>query len=179
MNSRERVLAAVNHKPHDRIPVDIGANYATGFTVSAYAGLRRALGMEPAPIRVIDPLQMLAEVEVPVMQALDTDVIGLHLGGGPLHGWQDWAMPDGTRVRMPRNLELRRQPDSSWEQYDAGTLAAVMPVNGFYFDPVAYPQWPVLDPDALTAEVLRDIGTRARWCRENTGPRDVLNTVYS
>ena len=30
MTSRERVLAALNRKPHDRIPVDMGGTFATG-----------------------------------------------------------------------------------------------------------------------------------------------------
>ena len=70
MNSRERVLAAISHQPPDRVPVDLGATTVTGFTVHAYARLRAALGRAGGPIRVIDPVQMLAEVELPVLEAL-------------------------------------------------------------------------------------------------------------
>ena len=43
MNSRERVIAAISHQPHDKVPVDIGANFATGLTVAAYRKLAAAL----------------------------------------------------------------------------------------------------------------------------------------
>ena len=93
MTSRERVIAAINHQPHDRVPVDIGATYATGLTVAAYARLRQALGLGSRPIRVVDPTQMLAEVEAAVIAALGADVVGLYLGRGHVHGWQAWTMP--------------------------------------------------------------------------------------
>ena len=179
MNSRERVVAAINHRPPDRVPVDIGASYATSFTVGAYAKVTAQLGLRPGTIRVIDPLQMLAETEQPVADALDTDVVGLYVGGGPLHGWQDWLMPDDMAVEMPADIELRQRPDGVWEQRRGGSTQAVMPPGGLYFDPVDYPKWPRVDPDALTDEVLRDLENRARRCRECTDRAVLLNTPYA
>ena len=179
MNSRQRVIAAINHRRHDRVPVDIGSTYATGMTVAAYGKVRAALGLAGGAIRVVDPIQMLAEVELPVIEALGGDAVGLYLGGGPLHSWQDWAMPDGTDVLMPGNIELARRPDGGWQQLRNGVAAAIMPAGGWYFDPVEYPQWPTIDPDALTDELLADIRTRAHRCRDDTDLAVVLNTPWA
>ena len=179
MNSRERVKAAIEHRPHDRVPVDIGANYATGLTIGAYHALRAHLGMAGPPIRVVDTMQMLAEVERPVMDALGTDVIGIHVGGGAVHGWQAWRMPDGVAVQMPADLDLRRRPDGGWDQWRAGAPHATMPPGGHYFDPLDYPQWPVAGPGGMSDELLRDLERRARLLHENTDRAIILNGPWA
>ena len=47
MNSRERVLAALNHKEPDKVPVDLGGTIVTTITRTAYHKLRQYLGMPP------------------------------------------------------------------------------------------------------------------------------------
>ena len=54
MSSRERVLAAVNHREPDRVPLDLGGSRVTGIDASAYVALRAALGLDGAPPRVVD-----------------------------------------------------------------------------------------------------------------------------
>lgn len=49
MNSRERVLAAINHREPDKVPIDLGATIVTAPTRIAYQNLREYLGMEPDP----------------------------------------------------------------------------------------------------------------------------------
>ena len=45
----------------DRVPVDMGSSLTTSIMVTAYARLRRELGVNGTPPRVSDLLQMLAE----------------------------------------------------------------------------------------------------------------------
>ena len=168
MNSRELVIAATNHQPHERVPVDMGGTFCTGFSVSAYAKLRETLDVPPKPIRVADPLQMLAEVELPVIQALDADCVGIYLGGGHVHGWQSWRSPAGHALEMPANIELRGRSDGGWEQLCDGKVRYRMPANGQYFDAVEYPTWPTIDPSFLTDQVLRDIERRAQFFYSHT-----------
>jgi uroporphyrinogen decarboxylase len=47
MTHRERILAALNHTPPDRVPVDLGSNLATSINERAYAALRHNLGLAP------------------------------------------------------------------------------------------------------------------------------------
>ena len=66
MNSRERVNLALQHKEPDRVPLDLGATTVTGMHVSAVYKLRQALALDPpgTPVKVIEPLQMLGEINV-------------------------------------------------------------------------------------------------------------------
>ncbi len=45
MNSRERVLTALNHKEPDRVPYDMGGTVVTGIQAKAYSRLRKYLGL--------------------------------------------------------------------------------------------------------------------------------------
>ncbi len=61
MDSRERVLKALNHEEPDSVPKDLGATNVTGINVIAYNGLLRHLGLREE-IETIDPIQGLAKV---------------------------------------------------------------------------------------------------------------------
>lgn len=47
MNSRQRILAAINHQEADRVPFDLGATFTSGIHVNAYHQLRKALNLKP------------------------------------------------------------------------------------------------------------------------------------
>lgn len=130
MTSRQRVLAAINHQPHDQVPVDLGSYNATSLTISAYAALREALGIAAGPIHVVDTMQMLADVEMPMIEALEIDVIGLRIAGGFTHGWQGWTIPAGVEVHMPADMELRPRPDGGWDLLAGGVRSGTMPAGG-------------------------------------------------
>jgi uroporphyrinogen decarboxylase len=49
MNSRERVLTALDHKEPDKVPIDLASTTVTSITYIAYEQLREYLGMEPDP----------------------------------------------------------------------------------------------------------------------------------
>ena len=74
MNSRERVLMALNHKEPDRVPFDLGGTVVTGIHHKAYAGLRRALGLPDREPKIIDMIQQLALVDDDVMDRLGVDM---------------------------------------------------------------------------------------------------------
>ena len=54
MTSRERIIAALNHQEPDRVPVDLGGAVVTGIHVSALDKLRKALHLDPHPVKVYD-----------------------------------------------------------------------------------------------------------------------------
>jgi uroporphyrinogen decarboxylase len=74
MNSRERVLLALNHKEPDRVPFDLGGTVITGIHHKAYIALRSALGLPAREPKIIDMIQQLALVEDDVMDRLGVDV---------------------------------------------------------------------------------------------------------
>ena len=48
MNSRERVLKAVNFEEPDRVPIDLGGMRASGISAVLYEKLKRRMGIEAA-----------------------------------------------------------------------------------------------------------------------------------
>lgn len=179
MTSRERIRAAINHKNHDAPPIDIGGTFATGLTAPVYARLRSLLGLPEGPLYIAEPIQMLGEVELPMIEALGLDVIGIWTESGHRHGWYDWTTPHGTHVQMPAHVDLERREDGGWNQYIGGTLAHYMARNSIYFDPVPSSQWRTFPAERYTDEVLCDLEKRARACRQNTELAVFYNSEFA
>ena len=78
MNSRERVIAALEHREGDRVPLDLGGCGQTGMHVSTVYALRQALKLDPpgTPVKVIEPYQMLGEIKPDLWETLGIDVAG-------------------------------------------------------------------------------------------------------
>jgi uroporphyrinogen decarboxylase len=74
MDSRERVLLALDHQEPDRVPFDLGGTVVTGINVKAYRNLRRYLGLPEIEPVVADILQQIARVDDDVMARLGVDV---------------------------------------------------------------------------------------------------------
>ena len=75
MTSRERVLNALNFKPVDRLPRDLGGMRSTCISCFVYPKLVKALGLPPRLPRVYDLGQMLALPDEDVLDALECDVV--------------------------------------------------------------------------------------------------------
>jgi hypothetical protein len=73
--SRQRIQDTLNHRQPDRVPIDIGGSGTTGIHVSCVAALREHFGLERRPVKVIEPFQMLGEVEDDLKDALGLDVV--------------------------------------------------------------------------------------------------------
>jgi len=86
MNSRERVLTALDHREPDRVPFDLGSCQVTGIHTVAYQNLRKALGLPEAEIKMCDAVQQLATIDEDLGRRLNIDTRGLY----PLnsHNWQ-------------------------------------------------------------------------------------------
>lgn len=85
MNSRERVLAAINHQQPDRVPIDFGATGQTGISVCAEYRLREYLGLPQHDLDVFEIIQMLGVVDEDLRRMMKSDVIGMNHPGGQ-HG---------------------------------------------------------------------------------------------
>ena len=86
MTSRERLIAAMNHQPVDRIPFDLGSTSITGIHVSCLHSLKVSLGLisPREPVKVINPFLMLGEVDEALRRRLDIDTIDLPTLGNSL-----------------------------------------------------------------------------------------------
>ena len=110
MNSRERVLLAINHQEADRAPIDVGATRQSGIAASVYHLLKRRLGLS-TPTRVYDVYQMLAEIEQPILERFGADCVGLNRPsvafGIRNEGWKPWTCQDGSPVEVPGGFDPR------------------------------------------------------------------------
>ena len=144
MNSRERILAALNHKESDRIPIDFGATTVSGMHVSCVTALREYYGLDRHPVKVCEPYQMLGYIEEDLKQALGIDVEGVgnrkNMFGIPNEGWKEWKLDSGLTVLIPERFNMTVDKDGNSYVYPEGDITArpsgKMPKNGFYFDAI-------------------------------------------
>ena len=93
MTHRERILAALNHRQPDRVPVDLGATRSTSIVVQAYERLNRHLGSTEPP-RIFSKWLNIAHPSQAMLQRFDIDTRSV--GQGPPDNWQDIVYPDGS-----------------------------------------------------------------------------------
>ena len=158
MTSRERVIKTLNHQRPDRIPIDLGASTVTGISASMLAQLREALNLKYKPVKIIEPFQMLGEVEEDLMELLGIDVIGLWpykamFFGYSQDNWKPWALQDGTKVLIGSGFQWKEDNEGNVYTYPCGDTSAKpcakLPRGGFYFDSIS--QFPAVNGDNLNA----------------------------
>jgi len=160
LNSRERVLRAINHQEADRVPIDCGGTRQSGIAASTYARLIEHLGL-PGRVRVFDLYQMLAEIERPVMERFGADVVGLYRPKVVFDilndRWKPWRLFDGTEVEVPGDFQPVTEPTGDLAIVQNGTPIARMPKDGYYFDRLEkYPGAAHLDVDQVNPPLLTD-----------------------
>jgi len=142
--SRDRVLATLGHLEPDAVPVDFGGTPVTGIHVSCVAALRNHYGLEPSPVKVHEPYQMLGLVEDDLKQAMGIDVEGIP-GRGTLFGfrnddWKSWKMPDGLEVLVSVDFNTSSDTNGDILIHPEGDLSAPpsgrMPQGGYFFDTI-------------------------------------------
>ena len=145
MNSRERLQATLNHRQPDRVCVDFGATFVTGIHVSVVHQLRqRLLGRSDFRVKVIEPYQMLGEVDDELRAALGIDVVGvaprLSLFGTESRDWKPFTTFDGTPCLVPGAFNLTPAPDGGWYIHPEGDTrvgpSGHMPEGAYFFDAV-------------------------------------------
>jgi uroporphyrinogen decarboxylase len=79
MSHRERVLAALNHHPPDRVPIDLGSHSNASIHVHAYKELLSYLGIS-VEVQLMDRWMQVAKVHERVLDYFDIDTRNLALG---------------------------------------------------------------------------------------------------
>lgn len=185
MNSRERLQTTLHHQQPDRVCVDFGATFVTGMHVSVVHRLRqRLLGQPEHRVKVIEPYQMLGEVDDDLRRALGIDVIGTparkSLFGTENKDWKPFTCFDGTPCLVPGAFNLSPAPDGGWLIYPEGDTSVPpsghMPEGGYFFDAVIR-QDPIDDAKLNPEDNLEEFGVfseldlayyreRRRWFEE-------------
>ncbi|MDR0448060.1 MAG: methyltransferase, partial [Treponema sp.] len=142
MNSRERILSALNHQQPDKVPVDFGGSMVSGISASMVYKLRRAYGLPEHPVKVIDCYQILGEIEEDLREKLCCDCVLVlpytNLFGFRNDNWKPWTLFDGTPVLVPGDFNTKPDSSGGLFQYPEGDQtvppSGYMPKGGYYFD---------------------------------------------
>jgi uroporphyrinogen-III decarboxylase len=158
MTRKERVLAALNHRQPDRVPVDFGSTGVTGMHASCVAALRRRFGLENRPVKIHEPFQLLGLIEEDLQNALGLDVEGVFprktMFGFSNHDWKPWRMPDGLEVLVSEDFRVTVDSRGDTLIYPQGDTAVApsgrMPRDGYFFDAIV--RQPPIDEDRLNPD---------------------------
>ena len=146
MTSRERILAACQHRQPDKLPVDFGGGFQAGIHVSIVYKLRQALGLDRpgTPVKVVEIYQMLGEIAPDLQAALGVDAVSLH-GTGTMFGFpqtefKEWQLADGTPVLVPKDFNTQYEANGDLLQWPANDRSVPpsgrMPAGGHFFDAI-------------------------------------------
>jgi hypothetical protein len=142
------------------------------------------LGEPDFRVRVIEPYQMLGEVDDRLRVALGIDVVGAlprrSIFGTESKDWKSFRLFDGTECLVSGDFNLTPAPDGGWYMHPEGDTSAApsghMAPGGYFFDAVV--RQPPLDETKLDpADNAEEFGplneadlayfrTKAEWFAE-------------
>ena len=170
MTSRERFQLALDHRAVGRPPVDLGATAVTGMHVSTVSLLREALlGEKDYRVRVVEPYQMLGEIDPALADALGVDVVGVGLPktlfGFENTDWKELTLFDGTEVLVPGRFNITVGDNGDWYIHPQGDTSLPpsghMPAGGYYFDAICR-QEPLDEENLILEDNLEEFGPLAQ-----------------
>lgn len=156
MDSRTRLQTTLEHRQPDRVCVDFGATTVSGIHVSIVHKLRqRILGDADWRVKVIEPYQMLGEIDDELRAALGIDTLGVwgrcSMFGTEFKDWKPFTLFDGTPCLVPGAFNVTPAPRGGWYIYPEGDTSVPpsghMPEGGYFFDSV--PRQEPIDEDHL------------------------------
>ena len=144
MTGRERVRAALDHRPPDRVPLDLGGTATSGVHVSCVAALRDHYGLEKRPVKVHEPYQMLGWIDEDLKRALGIDVEAVTppktMFGFPNQNWKPWRTPQGLEVLVSEHFKTTVDSKGDVFIYPEGDTGAPpsghMPRASYFFDTI-------------------------------------------
>jgi hypothetical protein len=134
--------------------MDFGGTAVTGIHVSVVAALREHYGLERRPVKVVEPYQMLGEVDDELKDAMGVDTTGIYgrttLFGFALEQWKEWRAPWGQTVLVPGqfNVTVKGQDVYIYPEGDTSVLpSGHLPEGGYFFDTII--RQPPIDEERL------------------------------
>lgn len=167
MNSRENLKKTLNHQQPERLVLDFGGTGVTGIHCLSVKNLRDYYGLEDRPVKVVEPFQMLGEVDEELREAMGVDVIGAY-GKDNLFGfannecdWKPFTANWGQELMVPVDFNYAKAEDGSLLIYPAGDTtvppSARMPESGYFFDAIIR-QEPIDDEKLNSEDNLEEFG---------------------
>lgn len=141
-SSKAEFLKTINHQQPDKVVVDFGSTSVTGIHVRIVEKLREYYGLEKKPVKVIEPYQMLGEIDDELVREMDIDVLGLYgernMFGIPNRDWKEHTTPWGQDVLLPGEFNYTYTENGDILIHPEGDFSvppsAMMPKSGYFFD---------------------------------------------
>jgi uroporphyrinogen decarboxylase len=134
MNSRDRILAAIDHKQPNKVPIDLGSSTVTGISATAYNKLKKYLEIE-TPTRVFDVVQQLANVDFEIIDLFGVDALDINRVSVETSDWYDVNLADGSKAQYPEWFRPIKENDGAWYTKDKnGTILSKMPSGATFYD---------------------------------------------
>jgi hypothetical protein len=163
--SKENFIRTINHQQPDKVVVDFGSTAVTGIHVLIVEKLREYYGLEKRPVKVIEPYQMLGEIDSELINLMEIDVIGLvsakNMFGVPNEGWKVHKTLWGQEVLFPCNFNYTYNSNGDILMYPEGDTSqppsGMMPKSGYFFDALNR-QGPIDDSNLKIEDNLEEFG---------------------
>jgi hypothetical protein len=141
-DSKQNFIKTINHQQPDKVVVDFGSTAVTGIHVLVVEKLRDYYGLAKKPVKVIEPYQMLGEIDSELIGAMDIDVIGVfgakNMFGVPNEDWKLHKTLWGQEVLLPGTFNYTYNSNGDILMYPEGDTtqppSGMMPKTGFFFD---------------------------------------------
>jgi uroporphyrinogen decarboxylase len=172
MNSRERVIAAINHKQPDKVPVDLSATPSSGISAIAYSNLISHIGMKHLPVLIYDVVQQLAQPDDSILELFGVDVIDIGRAFNERkEDWKPTTLANGDKAYYPVWYNPVKQADGSFLtfDYDGKRILSKMPVGATFFDQTYFPYVDGYPSDYKNLDT--EMG-RIMWARDAHSPWD-------
>jgi hypothetical protein len=164
-SSRENFKKTINHQQPDKVVIDFGSTAVTGIHVVVVEKLREYYGLEKHPVKVIEPYQMLGEIDEELLREMNIDVIGLYgeknMFGIPNKDWKLNKTFWGQEVMFPGEFNYTYNSNGDIFIHPEGDVSAppsaMMPKTGYFFDAVNR-QEPVDDSNLNVEDNLEEFG---------------------
>jgi len=189
--SKQNFIKTLNHKQPDKVVVDFGSTAVTGIHVLIVEKLRDYYGLSKMPVKVIEPYQMLGEIDPELLAAMDIDVIGLfgakNMFGVRNENWklhktlwgQEVMLPGEFNYTFTDNGDILMYPEGDTSQPPSG----IMPRTGYFFDALNR-QGPIDDATLTVEDNLEEFGyvtnaDLAYWKNQTDSVRDITKGVVA
>jgi hypothetical protein len=143
-SSRENFVTTVNHRQPEKVVVDFGSSPVTGIHAVIVEKLREYYGLEKKPVKIIEPYQMLGELDKDLIREMNVDVIGLggenNMFGIPNKDWKLHRTFWGQEVLFPGEFNYTFNSNGDILIHPEGDVSvppsAMMPKTGYFFDAI-------------------------------------------
>jgi hypothetical protein len=164
-SSRQNFQKTINHQQPDKVVIDFGATSVTGIHVLIVEKLREYYGLEKKPVKVVEPYQMLGEIDSELIKAMDIDVIGLfsakNMFGVPNEDWKVHKTLWGQEVLFPGTFNYTYNENGDILMYPEGDTSVppsgMMTKSGYFFDALDR-QKPIDDAKLTVEDNLEEFG---------------------